>query len=111
MQAEVRFAVGDTAPRITVRFLTHSRYVGTVGGDSVGSTRTHYFRSSPGMIRARIAIDAGRQSSAGQVRATLIHELTHAIGCGGHFLAPPTAAAASSMSPARSPPGARTTRR
>ena len=37
------------------------------------------------MIRARIAIDAGRQGSPGQVKATLIHELTHAIGCGGHF--------------------------
>jgi len=87
MQAAVRFAVGDAAPRITIRFLSHSAYVATIGGDSVGSTRTHYFRSSPGMIRARIAIDAGRQTSTGQVKATLIHELTHAIGCGGHFRA------------------------
>ena len=85
MQAEVRFAVGDTAPRITIRFLTHDAYARTIGDDSVGSTRTHYFLTSPGMIRARIAIDSGRQGSAGQVKATLIHELTHAIGCGGHF--------------------------
>jgi hypothetical protein len=85
MQAAVRFVVGDAAPRITIRFLTHSAYVETVGDDSVGSTSTHYFRSSPGMIRARIAIDAGRQNTTGQVKATLIHELTHAIGCGGHF--------------------------
>jgi hypothetical protein len=88
MQAEVRFAVGDAAPRITIQFLAHDAYVRTIGDDSVGSTRTRYFRASPGMIRARIAIDSGRQGSAGQVKATLIHELTHAIGCGGHFNAP-----------------------
>ena len=64
MQAEVRFVVGDTAPRITIRFLTHDAYARTIGDDSVGSTRTHYFLTSPGMIRARIAIDSGRQGSA-----------------------------------------------
>ena len=85
MQAAVRFAVGDTAPRITIRFLAHPEYARTVGEDSVGSTRTRYFRSSPGMIRAMIAIDTGRQATPEQLRATLIHELTHAIGCGGHF--------------------------
>jgi len=85
MQAEVRFAIGDTAPRITVEFLTHSAYAKAIGDDSVGSTRTRYFRTSPGMIRAKITIDAGRQDSPGQVKATLIHELTHAIGGGGHF--------------------------
>ena len=88
MQAEVRFAVGDTAPHITIQFLTHGAYVRAIGDDSVGSTRTRYFRSSPGMIRARIAVDAGRQGSSGQVKATVIHELTHAIGCGGHFSSP-----------------------
>lgn len=85
MQAEVRFVVGDTAPRITIRFLTHAAYARAIGDESVGSTRTHYFLTSPGLIRARIAIDSGRQGSPGQVKATLIHELTHAIGCGGHF--------------------------
>jgi predicted Zn-dependent protease len=39
------------------------------------------------MIRAKIDIDAGRQATPGQLKATLIHELTHAIGCGGHFSA------------------------
>jgi Protein of unknown function (DUF2927) len=85
MQAEVRFAVGDTAPRITIRFLTHTAYARAIGDDSVGSTRTQYFRTSPGLIRASIAVDTGRQDTPGQLKATLIHELTHAIGCGGHF--------------------------
>ena len=85
MQAAVRFSVGDTAPRITIRFLEHDDYVRAIGGDSVGSTQTRYFRTSPGLIRANIAIDAGRQATPGQLKATLIHELTHAIGCGGHF--------------------------
>jgi len=85
MQGEVRFAVGDEAPRITVRFLSHGEYVRREGANSVGKTRTRYFATSPGLINARISIDAGTQSTPGQVRATLIHELTHAIGCGGHF--------------------------
>ena len=88
MQGEVRFAVGDVAPRITIRFLSHEAYARAIGDGSVGSTRTRYYRSSPGMIRASIAIDAGRQGSPGQIKATLIHELTHAIGGGGHFTSP-----------------------
>lgn len=85
MQGEVRFAVGDDAPRITVRFLRHQEYMREFGRGSVGTTRTRFFRSSPGLIRARTAIDAERQDSASQLKATLIHELTHAIGGGGHF--------------------------
>jgi hypothetical protein len=85
MQGEVRFSVGDRDPRITVGFLSHEAYVRRLGGESVGSTRTRFFRTSPGLLRARIFIDAGQQHSAAQIRATLIHELTHAIGCGGHF--------------------------
>ena len=88
MQGEVRFVVGDTAPLITVRFLSHREYVRREGADSVGKTRTRYFVTSPGLISARISIDAGTQSTPGQVKATLIHELTHAIGCGGHFRSP-----------------------
>ena len=88
MQGEVRFVVGDTAPLITVRFLSHRDYVRREGADSVGKTRTRYFVTSPGLISARISIDAGTQSTPGQVKATLIHELTHAIGCGGHFRSP-----------------------
>jgi hypothetical protein len=88
MQREVRFAVGDSAPRITVSFLEHGDYVREVGTGSVGNTRTRFFKTSPGLISAAITIDAGGQSTQGGVRSTLIHELTHAIGCGGHFGAP-----------------------
>ncbi len=88
MQGEVRFAVGGVAPPITIRFLSHDAYARAIGNDSVGSTRTRYYRTSPGMIRASIAIDRGRQGSPGQIKATLIHELTHAIGGGGHFSSP-----------------------
>jgi hypothetical protein len=88
MQGEVRFVVGDTAPLITVRFLSHREYVRSEGAGSVGKTQTRYFDASPGLISARILIDAGIQSTPGQVRSTLIHELTHAIGCAGHFRSP-----------------------
>ncbi len=88
MQSEVRFVVGDTAPLITIRFLSHREYVRSEGADSVGKTWTRSFDTSPGLISARISIDAGTQSTPGQVKATLIHELTHAIGCGGHFRSP-----------------------
>lgn len=87
LQPQVRFVVGDAAPRITIRFLAHDDYVKVAGPDSVGSTSTHYYGSSPGLIRARIFIDEGRQAAPGERRATLIHELTHAIGCSGHFSA------------------------
>jgi hypothetical protein len=88
MQGEVRFVVGDTAPRITIRFLSHREYVRSEGADSVGKTWTRSFDTSPGLISARISIDAGEQATPGQVRSTLVHELTHAIGCGGHFRSP-----------------------
>ena len=88
MQGEVRFVVGDTAPLITIRFLSHREYVRSEGADSVGKTWTRYFDTSPGLISARISIDAGTQTTPGQVRSTLVHELTHAIGCGGHFRSP-----------------------
>ena len=87
MQGEVRFSVGDRDPRITVRFLSHEAYVRRLGDGSVGSTRTRFFRTSPGLISARISIDAGSQKDPAQLKATLIHELTHAIGGGGHFTA------------------------
>ncbi len=88
MQGEVRFAVGDRRPRITIRFVTHEQYVLRYGDASVGNTSTRYFVSSPGLISARITIDAGRNDDISQLKATLIHELTHAIGCSGHFTDP-----------------------
>jgi hypothetical protein len=85
MQGQVRFALGDHDPRITIRFLEHEDYVRQLGSGSVGTTRTRFFRTSPGLIRARIAIDKGGQRDTAQIKATLIHELTHAIGGAGHF--------------------------
>ncbi len=88
MQGEVRFVVGAAAPRITIRFLPHDEYVRSQGKSSVGNTRTRYYKTSPGIISARITIDAGTPGGRDQVKSTLIHELTHAIGCNGHFRAP-----------------------
>jgi hypothetical protein len=88
MQAEVRFVVGEAAPRITIRFLPHEEYVKVAGPDTVGTTGTRYYRGSPGLINAKILIDADTRDTPGEVRSTLIHELTHAIGCSGHFTAP-----------------------
>ena len=88
MQAAVRFVVGDAAPRITIRFLPHDDYVKVAGPDTVGTTSTRYYSASPGLINARILIDADTRDTPGEVRSTLIHELTHAIGCSGHFTSP-----------------------
>jgi hypothetical protein len=88
LQGEVDFEVGEAHPLITVQFLDHPAYVAQNGSGSVGNTRTRYFEGSPGLIRARISIDAGVQDTPDEVKATLLHELTHAIGCSGHFLSP-----------------------
>lgn len=89
LQREVRFVVGgEGPPLITIRFLAHDAYVKSEGSGSVGNTRTRFYTSSPGLIRARISIDVGAQDTLDEVKSTLIHELTHAIGCGGHFQAP-----------------------
>jgi hypothetical protein len=88
IQGEVRFVVREAAPLITISYLSHRDYVRSEGADSVGKTRTRYFDTSPGLISARISIDAGAQATPGQVRSTLVHELTHAIGCAGHFRSP-----------------------
>lgn len=89
LQRQVRFVVGGSdPPLITVRFLTHDAYTRSEGTGSVGNTRIRYYTASPGLIRARISIDVGAQNEPDEVKSTLIHELTHAIGCSGHFYAP-----------------------
>jgi hypothetical protein len=88
MQGEVRFVVGDAEPRITIRFLPHDEYVRVAGAGTVGTTGTHFYSSSPGLISAKILIDGDSRDTPGEVRSTLIHELTHAIGCSGHFTSP-----------------------
>jgi hypothetical protein len=88
LQHQVDFRLGDADPRITVEFLDHATYVSQNGSGSVGNTRTRYFQGPPGLIRARISVDVGVQDTVDEVESTLIHELTHAIGAGGHFLSP-----------------------
>ena len=64
LQREVRFVVGgEGPPLITIRFLEHDAYVKSEGTGSVGNTRTRFFTSSPGLIRARISIDVGTQDT------------------------------------------------
>jgi hypothetical protein len=88
LQGQVHFRIGDVHPLITVQFLDHDTYVRRNGTGSVGNTRTRYYAGSPGLIRARITVDVGIQNTADEVKSTLIHELTHAIGAGGHFVSP-----------------------
>jgi hypothetical protein len=86
LQGQVDFRLGSADPLITVQFLEHAPYVSQNGADSVGNTRTRYYVGSPGLIRARIDVDVGVQDTPDEVKSTLIHELTHAIGASGHFL-------------------------
>ena len=85
LQGEVRFVVGDARPRITIRFMPHDDYAKVAGQDTVGTTGTHYYSTSPGLISAKILIDGDTERTPGELKSTLIHELTHAIGCSGHF--------------------------
>ena len=88
LQGQVHFRLGTTDPQITVQFLEHAAYVRQNGSGSVGNTKTRFYRGPPGLIRARIAVDAGVQDTPDEMESTLIHELTHAIGASGHFLSP-----------------------
>jgi hypothetical protein len=85
LQEEVDFRLGGADSPITVEFLGHAAYVTRYGAGSVGNTRTRYFVGLPGLTRARISVDTGVQAGAADMRSTLIHELTHAIGASGHF--------------------------
>jgi hypothetical protein len=88
LQDQVDFELGDDRPLITVEFLDHATYVRRNGTGSVGNTRTRYFQGPPGLIRARITVDTGAQDTTDELKSTLIHELTHAIGLSGHFSSP-----------------------
>ena len=85
LQGQVDFRLGGDDPLVTVQFLEHEAYVRQNGAESVGTTRTRFYQGSPGLIRARIAVDAGVQDTPDEMKSTLIHELTHAIGASGHF--------------------------
>jgi hypothetical protein len=86
LQGQVDFRLGGANALITVRFLQHPAYTLENGTGSVGNTRTRFYQGSPGLIRARIDVDAGVQDTPDEMKSTLIHELTHAIGASGHFL-------------------------
>lgn len=88
LQDQVDFRLGGSRPHITVEFLDHQTYVSRNGDGSVGNTRTRYFEGPPGLLRSHITVDAGMQDTTDELRSTLIHELTHAIGLSGHFVAP-----------------------
>jgi hypothetical protein len=88
LQGQVDFRLGGANALITVQFLDHTAYALQNGTGSVGTTKTRYYQGSPGLIRARIAVDAGLQDTPDEMKSTLIHELTHAIGASGHFLSP-----------------------
>jgi hypothetical protein len=88
LQQQVHFRIGDTHPLITVQFLEHDVYVRRNGTGSVGNTKTQYYAGSPGLIRATITVDVGVRTVPDDVKSTLIHELTHAIGASGHFVSP-----------------------
>jgi hypothetical protein len=85
LQDQVDFELGGARPLITIEFLDHATYARRNGTGSVGTTRTRYFQGPPGLIRARIAVDTGTQDTPDELKSTLIHELTHAIGLSGHF--------------------------
>lgn len=88
LQDQVDFTLGGSRPLITIELLGHDEYVRLNGTGSVGNTRTRYFQGPPGLIRASITIDVGVQDTPDEVKSTLIHELTHAIGASGHFVSP-----------------------
>jgi hypothetical protein len=88
LQGQVDFRLGSADSPITVQFLDHAAYTIQNGAGSVGNTKTRFYQGSPGLIRARIAVDAGLQDTPDEMRSTLIHELTHAIGASGHFVSP-----------------------
>jgi hypothetical protein len=86
IQQAARFVVVDGPAEITIEYLSHSAYRRTIGGDNtVGNCSTRYYHGPPGLISAVISIDADAETSGGERRSTVIHELTHAIGFSGHF--------------------------
>ena len=89
IQQAVRFVVVHGPAEITIKYLSHGAYRRTISGDStVGNCATRFYHEPPGLIDAVISVDAGAERTSGEREATVIHELTHAIGFSGHFRGP-----------------------
>lgn len=86
IQSATRFVVVDGPSEITIEYLSHDDYKRVAqGDDTVGDCATRYFEGPQGIYSAAITIDAGALTTPDDRKATVIHELTHAIGFGGHF--------------------------
>ena len=86
IQRAVTVVVVDGQAEITIEYLSHRDYRRTIDDESsVGNCATRYYHGPPGLISAVISVDADAEDSAGDRKATVIHELTHALGFGGHF--------------------------
>jgi hypothetical protein len=86
IQQAVRFAVVNGQAEITIEYLSHKEYQRTIADESsVGYCSTRYYSGPPGLVSAVISVDAGVEKTRGDRKATVIHELTHALGFSGHF--------------------------
>lgn len=89
MQSATDFVVVDGASDITIEYLSHEEYRRAVrGGDTVGDCATRYFQGPQGIFSAAIKVDAGVLTTPDDRKATVIHEITHALGFEGHFRDP-----------------------
>lgn len=85
MQSATRFSLVDGPADITIEYLPHAKYARAVGDDSVGNCATRFYNTAPGLVEAKIRIDAGVLRTPAQRKPVVIHELTHALGFKGHF--------------------------
>ncbi|MCX6374252.1 MAG: DUF2927 domain-containing protein [Actinobacteria bacterium] len=86
MQQAVTFVVVDGRAEVTIEYLSHDAYRRTIGDDNtVGNCATRFYQGPPGLISAVIKVDAGVEATSVDRKATIVHELTHALGFSGHF--------------------------
>jgi hypothetical protein len=86
IQQATRFVVVDGRAEITIEYLSHDAYHRAINDDNtVGNCATRYYHGPPGLISAVIKVDAGVEETSEDRESTVIHELTHALGFGGHF--------------------------
>ncbi|MEZ5125438.1 MAG: DUF2927 domain-containing protein [Thermoleophilia bacterium] len=88
MQSATHFSVVEGGADITIEFIPHTDYVVSVGEKSVGNCETRFYDGPPGLVSARIRVDAEALPTVDERKPVVIHELTHAIGFKGHLHAP-----------------------